>query len=344
MKKALIFLLLTCLVASLAACGGGESESSSKAEAVSSESPAESSAVSEPEVSESPNYTSEVREALKLIEEGNYVDAYKLLYDQKSNDDAKKLLEDFIWVYEKEDFVSSYSYFYPYSAEYIYDENGTLIKKVCNNLILDSVLNVVTEYTYNNGRLIKETQVSTPENPDVPQSTETIDYFYDEAGRLVKSVHTNFQGGIETRHYTYNENGDLIKEIRTHTDNDATYNAEYTYDKNGDLIEEVYTDFSGTTVINNYSYARKGLLVKVVCSESEDGSHTMKKLYEIEKIYDANDMLFVEITKYPDGDTSDSKYTYDENGNLIKLVYTDDNRDTRTYEYSEYKLFYNPKK
>ena len=52
MKKALIFILLTCLVASLAACGGGESENSSKAEPVSSESPAESSAVSEP-ISES---------------------------------------------------------------------------------------------------------------------------------------------------------------------------------------------------------------------------------------------------------------------------------------------------
>ena len=176
------------------------------------------------------------------------VKKYETIYDEKNN---KVYDLEYMWFNRKE-----WSQL-DHMTEYVYDDNGLLIKSLKS---LDYSYNTLSkayryeEYEYNGDKLITKKEYS---KANGLESTET--YTYDSFGN-VSSVTYNGTSKWK-REYTYNSNNQktsvLYYEYNTKTNgyNDAIIENSYEYDEKGNLIVYAHTNTGGyNNVYDAYSY------------------------------------------------------------------------------------------
>lgn len=177
------------------------------------------------------------------------------------------------------------------------------------------------EYGYENGVTYKNSGEYKPGDPYESTTTVDITNQVDSSGRV-------------TERWTYNsyESGDYTR--------DTDYHYTYTYDGNTltqadwEMTEDSYT-LTGTRTYDEYghqiSYSTKSTWDDGDTSTSES-THT----YELKS--DGTPISEVYVYSYTgfDGVTKESRteYTYDENGNLVKMVETDEDGKVETEEYT----------
>ncbi len=121
-----------------------------------------------------------------------------------------------------------------YRYRYGYDEDGNKIYRI--ETYSDNISIIV--YTYSDGKIETETEVSTRNN----YCLETI-YTYDENGNLIIRS-SNYQNGGNTYQYQYDDQGRLIRWDYYVSPSGVTTYFEAVYDEYGNIIEEnfVYGD------------------------------------------------------------------------------------------------------
>ncbi|MBR3751019.1 MAG: hypothetical protein IKK58_04535 [Clostridia bacterium] len=149
-----------------------------------------------------------------------------------------------------------------YNEEYIYDDSSRLIKKITIDV---RYTRSVTEYTYENGLLVKEsiTDYYDAEN----SSTAQREYSYDNEGRVIKNEY--FRGAYSYS-ITYTYDRDLLVKVvywRRNTDNkESTDVKSYRYDEMGRRVETVSVTGVGSerenTTKTSIEYDLKGNKIK----------------------------------------------------------------------------------
>lgn len=336
MKKFSAMLLALAMVFTLFACDkkddGDKKENSKNTEEI---------------IKETTQETTFIDEAKGLISEKKYEEAYAILYENKTDKEAKELLQDFFWVYEKKienndlrgsSYIDEYTYSADgyllkeagtqwegaYSKEYSYDTNGNRIAAVCTDVGGVTVF----EYTYNAmGNVTKE--VST----DSEGKVETCMYIYDAMDNLTKEVKTSASGVITTYENTYDASGNII----TRMYDDVV--EQWTYDDDGNMLDHRYILNGAVMLIISYTYDDEGNKIGETSQPTTAGRKTFYEFF-----YDQEGKLIKEVVKDSLGDGGTYEWTYDKYGNVQKEVFTNIKEGSIVVEYSGYKLFYKPQK
>ena len=299
-------------------------------------------------------------QALALIEEEKFYNAYKLLYDNRSDAEAQKMLDDFTVVYTEGKARSYYTYNhtqieefnehgdvtrqflgtvyvgYDYvldcSFEYTYDDDGK--KLTCNRTEAGKdIPDVMTRYIYDErGNLIKE------EKEYIPASeTETddfisyVEYKYDENDRLIYEESASSPDGIDYYYrYTYDENGRKKTETFYNTENNK-YDKEFFYNDNGIVIKEVETRKSHTKT-TEYTVNEHGDITKETQIIDYEGKKTSIE-YTYEYTYDENGKMTKKYKVWPNQESDTTEYIYNEQGDVIKETYSSSVNSTKISEY-----------
>ena len=299
-------------------------------------------------------------QALALIEEEKFYNAYKLLYDNRSDAEAQKMLDDFTVVYTEGKARSYYTYNhtqieefnehgdvtrqflgtvyvgYDYvldcSFEYTYDDDGK--KLTCNRTEAGKdIPDVMTRYIYDErGNLIKE------EKEYIPASeTETddfisyVEYKYDENDRLIYEESVSSPDGIDYYYrYTYDENGRKKTETFYNTENNK-YDKEFFYNDNGIVIKEVETRKSHTKT-TEYTVNEHGDITKETQIIDYEGKKTSTE-YTYEYTYDENGKITQKYKVWPNQESDTTEYIYNEQGDVIKETYSSSVNSTKISEY-----------
>lgn len=306
MKRFVLLILAVFMLFSLAACTEGAQTSSA------------------------PEQSEEYKKAVSLIEEGKYKESYLLLLSLTDDKDAQELIKDFSVVYSKE--VITYTTDgTTKSTEYKYDDKGNLETKT----VTDKYgLKTITNYIYQNGKLIST----------VCEGNTNQKYIYDDKGLLKKTVGPDPLGKESVTEYFYDGNKNIIKKV--YTDSGATITREYTYNSDNNLVKEVSTASYGTTLETEYIYDGKALVKKIETSKLDKSSAPSKTVHEYTNNANGNPVKCVSTsTRNGVESTHYTDYSYDADGNLIKVSESDDSYGTyRTTEYSGYLYFYCPEK
>ena len=283
-------------------------------------------------------------DALKLIDEGNYTEAYTLLSELGDYKDAKALLASFYYVpvsgtFTEGDETLTVEFLYTednlplrtverlgdevmYTADYTYNDNLDLVKIVYGGGEPGEFV-----YTYDDERrLIKE------EHSYGDGDAYSYEYTYDEDGNCIRSVFWYSDGGCTTD-YTY-EDGILLRTVETYEDGEV-YTSDLFYDEAGKLVREEFESQDGLSDTYTYIYDENGNMIEEhdVYSDGESAVY----IYT----YDEKGNKLTANIAYTDNFSYSYEYTYDENGNLTKLVYTDPDGVIQGWE-REYKLVYIP--
>lgn len=275
----------------------------------------------------------------------------ELTYDEKGNLASYTHLEDDQWT----------------KQEYTYDESGRVITD--RTTAIGDVESELT-YTYNaNGDVVKKVEtgnfgvqvydyrydekgniLSCISTGDKPGSRET--YTYNADGQLVKEVSEwewddgNYMAFTDT--FTYDKYGNVATELYESNDGiswyyEWKYDADgnqtssyskygddwaktvYTYNKRGDMIKEVTLYADGATDTSEYTVDENGVILKIVLRHADGGGAELEFKYN-------EDGKILEQKLYNDGRLSFlDEYTYDSNGNEIKLTETYYNDDGSVY-------------
>ena len=268
-------------------------------------------------------------DALRLIEEGKYTEAYATLKalgeDYK---DVKTQLGFFRYVptkvvctesYEDESEILDVVYTY---------EGNRLVQMSEIFSVYDGVETVVGSpddsirvFTYDaNGYLIGNTVTDADDGDKRGYS-----YMYDINGNCLKEVYTYSNGEKDVYDYQYDEKGDLVEETYTRYDEHGTISA-YSpcstkiYDASGKPILQTTTWSDGDTTTSYYTYDEKGNLTKVVTTYSDGDTYETTFTYT----YDTNGNVLKSVSLDFNGATTINEYVYDDNGNMIQHVSTDE--------------------
>ena len=153
------------------------------------------------------------------------------------------------------------------------------------------------------------------------------DFVYDENGNILKQI-MNKDGGVSTYEFIYGSaHGFPDIAINTpHNGPQATH--EFTRNEQGQLIREVYTSEGVVAYDYNPFYDEKGNVIREEYRES-DPPHIIHISYE----YNENDQVIKKIRDFGSGYII-FEYTYDEQGNVTKEVYTYNDGHQIIYEYT----------
>lgn len=168
------------------------------------------------------------------------------------------------------------------SAEYSYDNNGNVVKKIM--LEYDGSVEGETTYEYDAQRnLIKE---------DYRYNSGEFGisiYNYDGQNNIINEIFvSNGYYGCYIDTYLYDSNGVCTQKIRVFTDEDGnsigaspTYFT-YTYDINGNLIKELEEDseIPGYFVITEYTYDSYGNVLTMYSNDCDIYVNTVQYIYE----------------------------------------------------------------
>ena len=134
------------------------------------------------------------------------------------------------------------------TIEMTYSKDGT--SKKMELLSPDGLMMTSFEYTYKNGRVVKEMRT------DIGEGTyKSREYAYDSKGRLTKNYHwgdpDDFWSGYE---YKYDSNGNVTNITRLDTNEKIYSRKEYKYDKYGNLISAYEIDKDNDEYRYEYEY------------------------------------------------------------------------------------------
>ena len=269
--------------------------------------------------------------AQRLIQQGNYTDAYYNLLKCQKYKDSKELLEGFTVQYQSTSHLLTY-----------YDVAGNVekITKSTDRRTYDKNGNPTSVVKYDeNGALLSEL---------------TWDNIYDDDNHLIKQTKYGADGNPEFLYtYSYSRNGNLTEEIRYDGKENKTY--EVRYDDGGTKIYEVtYYPVIYANAIQTDSKGNKTEILLAVeggsmqdaytCTRSENGYIGEKVQYDKNGNitdrnayrYDNSGNLLEEI-RYDNNNeiTGRHAYSYDNSGNLLEEIRYDNNDEiTGRYTYS----------
>jgi hypothetical protein len=258
-------------------------------------------------------------------------------YYKEFNEKRKPTYE--IWFYKDGDTVAYFSY--------KYDKNDNLIQEKKH---YDKNDYTVRNYNYNKNNKITSTIYYVSDDPNLYSYSEFI---YDENDNLIQSQDFNADGETYGTKYTHYPNG-KIKEVISYSpfkiidkDKKSTLikdgigydklDRKLIYNDDGDNIEiqsydgEFYSETEPKIKAKTLKEYSNGLLVKET---------TLNRANKIERFttYSYNEQkqkgkeVYV-VPEYPDNNLS-YEYFYDNNGNQIKLIYTEKNNPiTVEFEY-----------
>ena len=283
-------------------------------------------------------------EALDLIGEGKYEDAYAIFEELGDFKDSEEQLAKFHYI--------------PVDAAIKVEEGGetayinvditlndmNLIEKVYMSFY-DEYKSYEWEYD-ENGNVVKVVESF---GDGIDKATYTEEFECDENGNVVRCIKTYGSDSIQVREYEYDSNNNCTKSTTIWNDGTKSeYNTSYIYDSKGNITEKVETSDYGTdtytyiygtddrlikatqtnsldTVVMNYSYDAQGNVIKVV---ERDSSDTYMYFYE----YDNNGNI-VKINE--DGYDEWTEYDFDEHSNMTEIRYihsSGENVGTVTYK------------
>lgn len=261
----------------------------------------------------------EYNNALELIKDGKYDDAYDALKKLDGYAPAEKELENFYLIPVKyvQKSKTSTSHI-TYKAEY---NDKNLVTKITHTTPSQSITDSFTYDSKGNvTRHMYELAIGSRNELKVTENT------FDSANKLVKSVITPTRGGSDTEEYEYDSKGNVTK--ITYTTNKitststATSYAEYTYDAKGNVTKEVITDSTGYKTITENTYDTKGRLTKEVITDQQiEQERTAEYSYNADgKIAEERHSTVTAPGPYHPGGGVNYKitYSYDEKGNLTK--------------------------
>ncbi len=271
-----------------------------------------------------------IKSAQELIKEGKIAEAYAVLIADRDNELAKDMLADFLVVpthtsakrytqykYVKETVYNEhgdtkyitvndpvYGEKIEFEYEYIYDENGNILKASERDISYDSVK--VTEYVYDeHNRPIK-----------IIEEYNTVENLYDEHGNVIKKTVTDNEGNVSIYEYTFDEHGNELSESSSYNGESDGISRTYSYEYNaqGDITKKCYfnSDKLITDVTFEYTYDAKGRKTKIVTSAPQSTSTE-------EISYNENGDIIKSVKLTP-GFTTETvhEYTYSEDGRLEK--------------------------
>ena len=324
MKRLLILILTFIFLLSIVSCGAGEKGA------------------------KLPNKTAE-----ELVAEGNYLDAYRVLL-ANGDENSEIKLDDFISLPQKT--IQTDIRGNKATYNFTWDSEGKPVKAVVfNGNLTNEIAYTYGENTFSCSRSGALVEVYTlNEKGLIAQLVHyhndgslyrTIDYTYDEKGKLVREhevIVGNEYPSIHT--YTYDEAGRLIKEKH---DYGHSYDEEiYAYDEAGRLVKKTTTYSDSDNVFEEtYTYNDKGQLAGMVQEGTENGEK--KITYKTTITYSENGKPVSIFKDNMDGYTNLYEWTYDHYGNLTKEVrtsgYEGQEKNVYVVEHEDYVVFYTPK-
>lgn len=264
--------------------------------------------------------------ATKLLESGDYEEAYSIFEELGDYKDAKTYLSRFHYVITDKATPGEGK---TKTVTYTYNDKNLPVRSV----VSEDDTSYTYDYSYNDeGYLIQ--QIETKNNGD----KKIYDYTYGADGNMVKKICTHPNGNTDTRQYTYNDKGNIIKEVY-----DSFYGSvttEYTYGDKGELIKRLATSASGETGTETYTYDDAGNLVKYVNIDSAGYYSTYEYTYNykgdlVKLVYtgsnDYTPRIYIETIEY----------TYGEHGNIVEESAVCNDGTTQSAK-TNYKLVFIP--
>lgn len=228
--------------------------------------------------------------------------------------------------------------------KYSYDRNDNLVKRTATIVERSGTRREISAYAYDkNGRLKKESAVVYFE--DRLEKTVTA-FAYDKKGNVTKKAVRFYLDRVlqwtAAEANAYNKQGGLTKTRyakRIENGNTTQYTRLYTYWKNGNLKKTVDTNPDNPDYRRTITYNKDGKLLMdktIVGYEKDDEGQ--RSAIEIIRIceYDENGRLTYDYFLDPiygnDGASGSTRYTYDENGNVLTA---DSSRSEEDYYVTE---------
>ncbi len=233
-------------------------------------------------------------------------------YDGKEN--GSVITSEFETVYEYDEegrqtkVVNTYSNDTSTSKEYVYNEQGDIIKQT--EIDIEGKVNDSRfEYEYfENGKVRKETNILNRFGKSSMRSE------YDEHGNAVREYTDENE---RTYEYTYNEQGLIATKLQTL---DGQQMFEYTYDANGNIIKEIRYNPKTPDDKIEYTYTYDDKNNRTTYSVTNNGiTDTDKFTY----VYDEAGRMLEKTTVTYTGSENKTTYEYDANGNQIKVSWID---------------------
>ena len=130
---------------------------------------------------------------------------------------------------------------------------------------------------------------------------------YDENGHEIKIVESKEYTNelISHKEFAYDDNGNMTSEKTFNVNEEYWHEVKYTYDDASNLIKKQWIKEDTILSTNEYVYNEYGRLDTIISYNKEDWYN-----YEIVYTYDENDNLIRESWKDEDGIFTDIEYTY----------------------------------
>ena len=301
MKKIVTFVLLACMVFSLAACGKADPREEKYAQAY--------------ELLENRDY--EAAYAL-FVELGDYKDAAKEAayfhympvghHVVCTSEEGEEIITYTVTLNDQNlpaTVVEEYSTGYKHTGVYTYDERGVVIRQECTDTEGEKD---VYEATFDaNGNYLTETVT------DKDGNVSKFDYTYNEKGQQIKVVTTNAADYYRSYTIAYDDLGREIEVLFEFDDENIIERT--TYNEAGDILQKTWEVEGGEVYsIDDYLYDEKGRLVEIRFTEDgEDGGY--KKT-----TYNDKGQIHTVHAVYAYGYEYISTYEYDEHGNRINEI------------------------
>ena len=208
-----------------------------------------------------------------------------------------------------------------------YDSYGNITKIEC--------LGVEEEYTYDfYGRLIsvknQNDEGATYNYDNLSRVIEVaysngikISYTYDACGRVNETITSGKDGSILSSYeYTYGKNGEILTSLESYSLDGENIRTEikYTYSRAGMLLSETYSE-DNNQLVQIYEYDCAGNRIKKKVSVKGDVLKIAKEeIVSGTTLYTYNEInQLVEESTDSEGGNKTTQYTYDDNGNLIRV-------------------------
>ena len=322
MKKIVAFIILTCIVLTLAACGKADPREEKYAEAY--------------ELLERHDYEAacalftQLGDYKEAAKEASYFRYMPMSHNVEcSSEEGDEIIIYTVTLNDKNlpaTVIEEYSTGLKHTCTFTYNEFGRVTRRECSDT--DGV-KTLYEATYDaNGNPISE--IITDKDGNVSK----FDATYNEKGELVKAVTTNAPDYYLSYTYTYDQEGREIKVV--YEDEYGVYIQETTYDAEGKILKDTWTE-DGIVSLSDYHYDEKGRLVEVIFTENGEDSGFKRATFN------DKDQMITEHVFYTAGYEYTNSYEYDEHGNVVKGTYTDTDSETcDDVIVSTYKLVYLP--
>ena len=257
-------------------------------------------------------------EGLRYLEEGSYGLAYTVFKNLGDYKDSEKIFSRFVYVRDR---VTHTDPSGNVTTEVIYyNEDNLPIQKIVTH---PNGRNDICEYTYySDGRL---------KNIVYPGSNK-IWYKYDAHDNLIKRINIFSWGGKDVLdEYVYDENGRLIEHKGDQYSQPERET--YEYDGDGNIVRTVVYYNPSYYDISEFNYDDNGRLISKVVRECDNRPECYR--YNIDNYdytYDSDGNL-IKVSQIDEGLRS-TNYVYDEASRLISEYYTNaEGEVTSSYEY-----------